>query len=117
MPRLPRTRECPFGMGVADHLHRMLRPSLGVWLLLAFAGGAAAREPGDPIQLQFVEGDIAGITSIHAADAGGVIGRIEFRQRRRGTMLEVVRTARFTDGSSDEDQAVARAGNELVALR
>jgi hypothetical protein len=45
-----------------------------------------------------------------------VIGRIEYHQHRHDGLLETVRTARFVDGSSDEDQAVARVGDELSAL-
>jgi hypothetical protein len=104
-------------MRVADHLQRMLRHSLCVWVVLSLAGSAFGRDPGDPIRLQFIEGDLAGFTSIHAADAGGVIGRIEYHQRRRDALLETVRTARFADGSSDEDQAVARIADGLVAVR
>jgi hypothetical protein len=95
----------------------MCRFALAIWLALALTGIAAGREPGQPIRLEFVEGDVAGFSAISAVDAGGVIGRIEFHQRSRDGLLETVRVARFADGSSDEDQAVARAGTELSALR
>src|SRR5262245_52494312 len=61
----------PLGMRVADFCIRMLRHALGAWLALAFATVAAGREPGQPIRLEFVEGDVAGFSAISAVDAGG----------------------------------------------
>jgi hypothetical protein len=81
------------------------------------ATSALAREPGDPIRLDWSEGDVAGFSPIYAPDGGRAIGSIEYHQRRRGDLLEATRVARFTDGSSDEDQAVARVGKTLEALR
>lgn len=55
-----------------------------------------------------MEGDVAGMTSVFAADGSEVIGFVEYRQRRTGDLLETRRVTRFRDGSSDEDHAVAR---------
>jgi len=54
---------------------------------------------------------------ILSPDGRTTIGFIEYRQRRRGDVLETVRIARFADGSSDEDHADARVGATLEALR
>jgi hypothetical protein len=78
---------------------------------------AAAREPGEPIRLTWSEGDVAGFTSIFGPDGGGAIGFVEYHQHRKGDVLETRRVARFADGSSDEDQATARVGERLSALR
>jgi hypothetical protein len=69
---------------------------------------AAGRDPGDPIRLAWVEGDVAGMTSIFSPDGKSAIGFVEYRQHRRGHVLEAVRIARFSDGSSDEDRATVR---------
>ena len=81
-------------------------------------GSAAAhRDPGDPIRLTWVEGDVAGMTSILYPDGKSTIGFVEYRQRRRGDVLEAVRIALFSDGSSDEDRATVRIGRTLQTLR
>jgi hypothetical protein len=82
------------------------------------AGSAAAhRDPGDPIRLMWVEGDVAGMTSILSPDGTSTIGFVDYHQRRRGDVLEAVRIARFSDGSSDEDRVEARIGETLQTLR
>jgi hypothetical protein len=78
---------------------------------------ATGRDSGDPIRLAWVEGDVAGMSSILAPDGTSTIGFIEFRQHRRDDVLEVVRIARFKDGSSDEDRVEVRVGETLQALR
>ena len=78
---------------------------------------AAERNAGDPIHLMWVEGDVAGMTSILSADGASTIGFVEYHQRRRGDVLEAVRIARFKDGSSDEDQVEARIGETLQTVR
>ena len=65
---------------------------------------AQARESGDPIQLKWMEGDVAGMTTIWSPDGKQVIGFVEYHQHRKGDQLEATRVARFVDGSSDEDQ-------------
>jgi hypothetical protein len=95
----------------------MARVSTGLCLVLAVATFAFGRNPGDPIRLAWSEGDVAGFTPIYAASSGGAIGRIDYHQRRRGTLLQSIRVARFADGSSDEDQAVAHLGEVLEAVR
>ncbi len=77
-------------------------------VLLWHAGAGAAREPNEPIVLAWEEGDVAGMTSVLAADGREVIGFVEYHQHRRGDLLETMRVTRFRDGSSDEDHAVAR---------
>jgi hypothetical protein len=96
-----------------------LKPLLWVLAIVATlaARPAAGRDSGDPIRLAFVEGDVAGLTSIFSPDGKSTIGVVEYRQRRRGDILEVVRIARFTDGSSDEDRATVRIGKTLQTLR
>ena len=78
---------------------------------------AAGRDAGDPIRLAWVEGDVAGMTSILSAGGASTIGFVDYRQRRRGDVLEAVRIARFSDGSSDEDRVEARIGETLQTLR
>jgi hypothetical protein len=78
---------------------------------------ARGTETGQPIELAYVEGDVAGLSSILSEDGKAVIGFIEYRQHRRGDVLQISRVAHFTDGSSDEDQVEARAGTTLQAIR
>jgi hypothetical protein len=89
-------------------------------LLLVIAvvvpSAARARDAGDPIRMVYAEGDVAGLTTIHAPD-GAVLGYVDFTQTRRGDVIRAVRIARFRDGSSDEDQAEAQVGRTLRAIR
>ena len=78
---------------------------------------SAARESGDPIELAWSEGDVAGTTTIRSPDGRSTIGFVDYHQRRRGARLSAVRIARFADGSSDEDQVEARIGKTLETLR
>jgi hypothetical protein len=88
-----------------------------ITVLIALVQGVFARESGDPIQLQWMEGDVAGMTAIWSPDGTKVIGFVEYHQHREGDHLEAARVARFADGSSDEDQVEARVGGTLEALR
>jgi hypothetical protein len=92
-----------------------------LWVLAAVAAlaarPAAGRDAGDPIRLAWVEGDVAGITSIFSPGGTSTIGFVDYHQRRREDVLEVVRIARFNDGSSDEDRVEARIGETLQTLR
>jgi hypothetical protein len=82
------------------------------------AGEARAREAGDPIVLQFEEGDVGGLQTVFADGSERPIGTVEYRQRRDGALLETLRVARFADGSSDEDLAIARiVKGRLEAVR
>lgn len=92
---------------------------LGVLVAAAIlaAHPAAGREAGDPIRLAWMEGDVAGMSSILAPDGTSTIGFVDYRQRRRGDRLEAVRIARFSDGSSDEDRVEARVGKTLQTIR
>src|SRR5262245_62567036 len=90
---------------------------LGAAALLLGTRPAGARDPGDPIRLGWTEGDVAGFTPIYGPDGGAPIGTIEYHQHRSGDVLGTVRVARFKDGSSDEDQATARVGATLEAVR
>lgn len=85
-------------------------------LLIAVAP-ARGREAGDPIRLQWIEGDLAGMTPILSPDGKGTIGFVDYHQHREGDRLEAVRISRFSDGSSDEDQVEARIGKTLEAVR
>ena len=86
-------------------------------ILLARCGVASAVEPGDPIRLSWVEGDVGGLSRILDGASGKTIGLIEYRQHRSGDVIEVVRVAHFADGSSDEDRAEARVGKTLESIR
>lgn len=85
--------------------------------MLLAARAALARETGDPIQLAWSEGDVAGMTAILAPDGTETLGYVDYHQRRRGDVLSIVRIARFSDGSSDEDRVDARTGRTLETLR
>jgi hypothetical protein len=77
---------------------------------------AESREESEPLRLAYVEGDLAGMSSILSEDGNTVIGMIEYRQHLRGDVLHILRIARFTDGSSDEDQVRAHVGKTLRAI-
>jgi hypothetical protein len=96
-----------------------LNLQLGTLAILATlaAHPAAGRDAGDPIRLAWVEGDVAGISSILSADGNSTIGFIDYHQHRRGDRLDIVRIARFNDGSSDEDRVEVRIGKTLQTLR
>ena len=87
-----------------------------VGALLVAADGARARSPGDPIRIVWQEGDVAGVTSIYGRERGEPIGMVEYHQTRRGDLLTCSRVARYRDGTSDEDEGVARVGNTLEAV-
>jgi hypothetical protein len=89
---------------------------IAIGMVLA-ARSVAARDAGDPIRLAWIEGDVAGLSSIRSPDGKVVIGSINYHQRRRGQTLHAVRVARFRDGSSDEDQVEARVGETLQTVR
>jgi hypothetical protein len=77
---------------------------------------AKADADAQPIRLAYVEGDLAGMSSILSEDGKSVIGMIEYRQHLRGDVLEIVRIARFADGSSDEDNVRAHVGKTLRTI-
>jgi hypothetical protein len=89
---------------------------IAIGMVLA-ARPVTARDAGDPIRLAWVEGDVAGLSSIRSPDGKVVIGSINYHQRRRGQTLHAVRVARFRDGSSDEDRVEARVGDTLQTVR
>lgn len=78
---------------------------------------ARAASPTPPIALAYIEGDLAGTTPIWSPDGKRRIGLVDYRQRREGQRLLVTRTARFEDGSSDEDEAEVRVGERLESIR
>jgi hypothetical protein len=98
------------------HVH-LFAFGLGFASALLVAPPVAGDDPGAPIKLSWIEGDLAGITSILSPDSAKPIGYIEYHQRRRGGVVEATRIARFNDGSSDEDTAIARVGKRLRSLR
>lgn len=89
----------------------------GAAAIVLAATPARATEPGEPIELEYVEGDVAGLSSILSADGKSITGFIEYRQHLRGDVLEISRIARFSDGSSDEDRMEAHVGKTLRAIR
>jgi len=99
----------------APFMRRLVLIFAGLAGLVA-AAPALARSPGDPIRLAWSEGDLAGMTTIHAPEGGEPIGFVEYHQTRTADRLSCVRVARFRDGSSDEDSAEAKVGDTLEAL-
>jgi hypothetical protein len=93
---------------------RILLGVVGALVLLE--DDARGRAADEPIRMVWQEGDVGGTTAIWGPD-GQVIGVVDYRQVRRGERLSSRRFARFTDGSSDEDQAEARVGDRLEAIR
>ena len=85
--------------------------------LALVASAALAREPGEPIRIVWKEGDVAGQSPIYGPNEGAPIGVVEYHQHVDGNELETIRVARFTDGSSDEDTAVARINKTLEGVR
>lgn len=83
--------------------------------LLLVAAPAAADETC--LRLAWVEGDVAGFSSILSPDRSRQVGYIDYRQVRDGKALEVRRIARFDDGSSDEDRIEAEVGETLRTVR
>lgn len=83
--------------------------------LLLLAAPAFADE--HCLRLAYVEGDVAGFSSILSPDRSRQIGYIDYRQVRKGNSLEVRRIARFDDGSSDEDQIEAEVGDTLKTVK
>jgi len=84
--------------------------------ILLLAAAPVVAEPTQPIGMQWVEGDYAGVTSIWSADGKKVIGTVSYHQYRDGDRLHVSRVARFADGSRDEDEAVVRVGRTLESI-
>ncbi len=95
-----------------------MRPLLGGLLLLTavLRGQVAGAESGQPITLHWLEGDVAGATTIWTADGKRVLGFIAYRQHRVGDTLTVERTAHFSDGSTDTDEATVRVGGRLESI-
>src|SRR5262245_65601569 len=79
--------------------------------------GVFARESGDPIQLKWMEGDVAGMTAIWSPDATKVIGFVEYHQHRLGDRLEATRIGGCDDGPCTEYQDAASVGASLTAMR
>jgi len=85
-------------------------------ILVLLPGAAHAGSPGDPIRVAWNEGDVAGFSTIYAADGREQIGFVEYHQTRRGDRLSSARIAHFADGSSDEDSAEARVTDRLETI-
>ncbi len=105
------------------HMLTRVRPARTSRLLLALLAAAAtsllphialARDAGDPIRMTYVEGDLAGFSSIIAPDTQQPIGVVEYVQHRKGDILEAKRVAYFADGSSDEDSVEAKVGQDAA---
>jgi hypothetical protein len=80
------------------------------------AGTARAASPTPPLKLAYVEGDLAGTTTIWSEDGKRVLGIIEYRQHLTKDRMHITRLARFRDGSSDEDEADVRVGDRLESI-
>jgi len=99
-------------------LKAVMRLTAGIVAAIVLAASAAlAREPGEPIRIVWKEGDVAGQSPIYGPNGGAPIGVVEYHQHLDGSELETIRVARFTDGSSDEDSAVARINKTLEGVR
>jgi len=100
-------------------VNRNLSAVGGIVLLATLLGAtpAAGRDAGEPIQMMWIEGDVAGLSTIRGPDGKAVIGSVNYHQHREGQLLHAVRIARFRDGSSDEDRVDARVGTTLQTLR
>ena len=112
-------RHTPSALPAARRLRRAASAIVGILAIgtVLAAPPVAALEAGEPIRLAWVEGDVAGLSTIRSPDGKTVIGSINYHQRRRGQTIRIVRTARFRDGSSDEDQVEARVGDTLQTVR
>lgn len=102
--------------------HRFTRSMKAIIVAIAaavalLATRSGARDAGDPIHMMWIEGDVAGLSTIRSPDGKTIIGSVDYHQRRRGQVLSAVRIARFRDGSSDEDRVEARVGTMLQTLR
>jgi hypothetical protein len=95
---------------------RLVGGMLAALALLGTTAVAAARDPGDPIALDFVEGDIAGFARVVTPGDREPLGMVEFHQRRDGDRLHMRRVSRFRDGSVDEDEADARVDGTLATV-
>jgi hypothetical protein len=107
-----------FGLhGIAQAAEERTAPDSGTKSKdAAPAESAQPRDEKQPIVLAYVEGDVAGLTSILSEDGKTVLGMIDYRQHLRGDVLEIVRIARFADGSSDEDKVRAHVGKTLRTI-
>jgi hypothetical protein len=94
----------------------MTRCLVAVWFCLVAVTPAFAATPTPPIALTYVEGDLAGTTTMWSADGKRVLGIIEYVQHRERDRLHIKRIARFRDGSSDEDEADVRVGSHLESI-
>lgn len=111
-------RGISFGGAVVVARSAARLPGLLVVVAVLFAGTAAgATEAGEPIRLEYVEGDVAGMSSILGEGGAPVLGFVEYRQHRKGDALVIDRVSRFADGSSDEDHIEVKVGETLRTLR
>lgn len=85
-------------------------------LLVRPLPGVAQAESGEPIAMQWTEGDFAGNTTIWTEDGKRVQGYIAYRQHRKGDRLHIERNAYFRDGSRDVDTAVVLVGSHLRSI-
>jgi len=102
--------------GASTSVCGLARRIIGASVVVLLATPVVARSPGDPVRLTWMEGDIAGMSTIYDPSGDTPIGFVEYHQRRRGDTLATVRVARFRDGSSDEDRAEARVVGTLEAI-
>ena len=63
---------------------------LGACVVVLLATPVVARSPGDPVRLTWMEGDIAGMSTIYDPTGDTPIGSVEYHQRRRGDTLSTV---------------------------
>jgi len=93
-----------------------LSPAALQLLTVLLTASAAAGESGTPIAMKWMEGDVAGATTIWSADGKRVEGFISYSQHREGDLLSVERVGHFRDGSSDADEATVRVGTRLESV-
>lgn len=116
-PRGGARRHGAYGCAEARRPVNRRAPVLIGAVCISWAGAVWALDPGEPIHLVWIEGDMAGMTRIYTDEQQHVIGSVEYHQHRAGDVLTAVRIAHFTDGSSDEDEAEAKVGATLEAVR
>jgi len=92
------------------------RLALVVPLALCSLAIRAAASQTPPIALTYIEGDLAGATTIWSPDGKRIIGYIDYRQHRQGERMHITRIAHFADGSSDEDQVDVKVGASLESI-
>lgn len=104
-------------LGECARMTRLLTFLLLFLLPLLWAGTSSEHHSvGEPIRMEWNEGDLAGMASVFDPDSQERIGFVVYRQTVRDGILSTVRVTHYLDGSSEEDHARARVGRYLESL-